>query len=175
MNTLSEILSEGDQIAVAAAGHDSKAKIPYPQANSLDVVLKVVEALRVSGVSVWHLVSLGLFQNDRQASYYLNAAAFLGFCFRRGDFFYPTELATLVAKTGARVRASKFAALVLANENIAPLYGQVFRFNNKEERLAWIGKQIGERVKSDVTRRRRADSMLSWLAWIQDNLPIIKD
>ncbi len=172
MLSFEDLLSE-DSGPVKGASASLAAKIPYPQANSLDVVLQVVEMLREAGNSVYDLVSTGIVKSFRQASYYLNAAAFLGFCFKRGNYYYPTELVSELHAVGEGDKVGKFAGMVLANRHVSNLFIGVSRFSDYEARLAWLMNQIGTRVRSSVTRQRRASSMLSWLAWLQKNLPRI--
>lgn len=172
MISLKDLLAD-EQVYDQEISGDSTTVIPYPQANSLDVVLQVIDTLRESGNSIYDLVSTRIVKSARQASYYYNAAAFLGFCFKRGNYFYPTELVSELRAAGEVNKASKFAAMVLANQHVSRLFIGVSRFPNNETKLTWLANQIGSCVRSSVTRRRRASSMLSWLAWVQKNLPRI--
>jgi len=174
MKSLKELLEE-ELTVVGTTSERTVTEIPYPQANSLDVVLSVVDTLRDSGMSLYDLVSSGIVKSARQASYYYNAAAFLGFCFKRGNYYYPTELVSELRKVRVKDKAARFAGMILSNHHIAKLYIGVFQFTDNDARSHWLEGQIDPQIKSEVTRKRRASSMSSWLAWIQKHLPTLKD
>lgn len=176
MISLDALLNEEEDLNLETE-HGGERGIPYPQANSLSVVLQVVLTLRDVGMSVYELVATGIVNNSRQARYYYNAAAFLGYCFRRGDFFYPTELADVVKRAPESKRAEVFAGLSLACPKIAELYVGVFRHSCRSERLDWLRTRIASRegTKAMATLERRATCMLGWIAWIQKTLPMVKD
>lgn len=175
MLSLSEILEEEDLQAVSeGTGVAEDRGILYPQANSLDKVLEVILALRVSGMSVYDMVKTGIVNSSRQARYYYNAAAFLGFCYRRGDYFYPTETAEELSQCDDAHRRQFFAAMVLENPRMGALFSGAFRHKDKETRICWIEKQIAPSISAKATLRRRASCLHAWIAWIQQNLATIK-
>lgn len=174
MLSLSEILEDDVQPVTEGVDVGEEGGILYPQANSLDKVLEVVLALRVSGMSVYDMVKTGIVNSSRQARYYYNAAAFLGFCYRRGDYFYPTEAAEELLKCESAYRRHSFAAMVLENSRIEVLFTKAFRYRDKEARICWIEDQIAPNISAKATLRRRASCLHAWLAWIQQNLPAIK-
>lgn len=175
MLSLSEILEEEEvQSVPEGADVDDDRGILYPQANSLDKVFEVILALRVSGMSVYDMVKTGIVNSSRQARYYYNAAAFLGFCYRRGDYFYPTEAAEELSKSDDAYRRHFFAAMVLENPRMGVLFSGAFRYQDKETRVCWIEKQIAPSISAKATLRRRASCLHAWIAWIQQNLPTIK-
>lgn len=171
--SISAMLEEESDEEVLEASVSSR-QVPYPQANSLDVVLRIVKELRESGMSVYDLVSKGIVKSSRQARYYFNAAAFLGFCYRRGDYFYPTELVARLNEYEESASKAQFAAIVLGNEEISRLFSKVFMMPDKESRLNWISNQIAKKIVAEATLRRRATCLLAWISWVQKHLPQIK-
>ena len=172
MLSFAELLAE-EEVPVKVVSSTSIKDIPYPQANSLDVVLQVIEALRPQGNSIYDLVGMGIVKSARQASYYYNAAEFLGFCFKRNDFYCPTERVERILSIEGSARKSLFAAMVLSCQFVGRLYCGVFGYNGREERLKWIESKMAHKITSKVTLRRRAECLLSWISWIQENLPKI--
>lgn len=149
--------------------------IPYPQANSLDCIFEVVQLLTDSGISIYDLLRNDLLKTERQASYYCNAAAFLGFCFKRGRYFYPTERKKIIDKCDESEKRARFASLVLTWPEFTPLYVGIFALRDKDEQIAWLRQQVACQCKSEATINRRASCILAWIAWVQKNLPQIKD
>lgn len=174
MLSLSEMVQEGEVCDRPVPQVDDEDEILYPQANSLEKVLDVVKALRVSGMTVYGLVNAGIVNSSRQARYYYNAGAFLGFCYRRGDFFYPTDLAEELNRVSEDEKKETFAAMVLANERVGSIFTGVFRFADKEARVSWIEKQIAPNIVAKATLRRRASCLHAWVVWLQQNLRKIK-
>jgi len=170
MLSLTELLDENDSEFIEGEDSGSKA-VPYPQANSLDVVLSVICSLRDAGMSVYDLVGTGIVNSSRQARYYYNAAAFLGFCYRRGDYFYPTDSATSLMAEEASDRAPMFAAMILRHEEVGRLFLNVFMLRDREARIKWISEQIAPNIVAVATLRRRASCLLAWMSWVQENLP----
>lgn len=171
--SISDILEEESEDVSLEMGA-SLQQVPYPQANSLDVVLRIVKELRECGMSVYDLVTKGIVNSSRQARYYFNAAAFLGFCYRRGDYFYPTELVARLKGCEEKACKTQFAAIVLGNEEISRLFSKVFMMPDKESRLNWISNQIAIKIVAEATLRRRATCLLAWISWVQKHLPQIK-
>lgn len=170
MFSLSEMLDEEETFATCRTHGGNHEDLLYPQANSLDTVLDVILFLSVVGKSVYDLVKAGVVNSSRQARYYYNAAAFLGFCYRRGDYFYPTELRDALSAAAEARRHSLFAAMVLENSRINSLYVGVFRYVDRESRIKWIEEQIAPHIVAHATLRRRASCLHAWFAWIQQNL-----
>lgn len=174
MLTLTELLNESEVCDTQSVQDEPSNEILYPQANSLGKVLDVVKLLRVSGMTVYGLVNTGIVNSSRQARYYYNAAIFLGFCYRRGEYFYPTDLADELKNTPSELMREVFAAMVLSNVRIGSIFTGVFRFAGKEDRIAWIEKQIASSIVAKATLRRRASCLHAWMVWIQQNLQKIK-
>lgn len=174
MLSLSEMIDDGEVCNRPATQADEDDEILYPQANSLEKVLDVVKVLRVSGMTVYGLVNTGIVNSSRQARYYYNAAAFLGFCYRRGDFFYPTDLADELNAVPEESKKEVFAAMVLENGRVGDIFTGIFRFADKDERISWIEKRIAPNIVAKATLRRRASCLHAWVAWLQQNLRKIK-
>ncbi len=173
--SLSEMLKDADKDFFARNNQLPRlVQIPYPQANSLDLVLKVVEVTRESGTSLYDLIKMELVKSVRQASYYYNAAAFLGFCYRQGDYFYPTERAAKLLSADEGRRASLFAVMALDSRQINELFVGVLQLNGRDKIMRWLTGKVTTKVRSPVTALRRAQSMFAWIKWIRKNIPEIK-
>lgn len=150
-----------------------KRTVPYPQANSISAIIRIILFLKGRGTTNAELVSSGIVKSPRQASYYYDAVDYLGFCYKKGLFYYPTDSAIEIQVCPAKILKGRFAAMILSRPDIYEAYSQVFLYPTLEERRAWLESTLEELVPNQATRKRRASCMLAWLSWIQKNLPEI--
>lgn len=144
-------------------------EIPFPQADDLRRVIDVVDAVGKGCRSQTDIARVYDF-DKRQADYYGNAAAFLGFLERgRGAFtlsdtgrrFVVSPLPRrnlLVAERVASLPVFRTALTRLLEERAMPEHGVVAELISEATGL------------SGATPRRRAATVLSWTEWIANTL-----
>ena len=138
--------------------------IPFPQANDMNKVIKLVmadESIIEDKEKAMVLISVG---TVRQVSYYLSALLFLKYITHDKKF---TELAKSVRHSENEVKKNIHAQLL--NNDIFKEYYLMF-FNNRKVDVGIIKKSLletkGNKKLSESTLNRRASTIKSWVEWM---------
>lgn len=153
---------------------EAKQAVPFPQANSLDCVLQTVLNTDKEGSILTSYIVTNVVNNKRQAAYYVNAAMYLGLCKRIGEVYYPTGLGLKIQRAKPAQRKMLLASIALSHPVISRWFTQIFLYTNSAERMKFISAGFKDPL-STVTKTRRSQCVLAWLAWIQNNLPRLKN
>lgn len=137
-------------------------KIPFPQADSLERVIDLMDALAQGLADTASLIERYDF-TERQADYYLNAARYLGFVQPGRRELTPDGARFVAAKRNAR------HVMLLEAMLQRPVFRQVLAYTAETDSLpdaqqvqSWLGVST---TLSGSTLGRRARTVLSWARW----------
>tara|TARA_Y100001970_G_C14027764_1_gene746989 strand:+ start:100 stop:525 length:426 start_codon:yes stop_codon:yes gene_type:complete len=140
------------------------SKTPFPQADKLDKILKLVRSFEAySQKDLMSLLELG---TPRQLQYYLSAAMFLG-------FITSSRTKTELTASGRRVLQEsndffkeRFILELLKNSLIKSIV-----FNYKEKTIREVLESYDNfRPLSDSTKKRRIETIQKWVEWLNKNI-----
>ncbi len=153
---------------------DSKkhSGVPFPQANSVECILQILLNTEEEGSTLCSYIVRNIVNSERQASYYVNAAIYLGLCKKVGDFYYLTGNGLRVRNSSGSRQRNVLASIMLSHPVIGRWYSQVFLYDSVKERLSFLQSGF-EGSLSVTTIERRCMCVLTWMSWIQTNLPVI--
>ena len=161
------------QIADAHLGVRPNHSVPYPQADSFDRVVDLIEVVLDHPCTVDDLADYYRF-DKRQAKYYLDAATYLGFISKRLNEFgtsawHPTDLAHSVFSLGSVARNSELAKVILKHDSFARTFlessekgGRI----SKDEVVLILQNSNDLEPYSGSTIPRRASTVRAWISWI---------
>lgn len=141
--------------------------IPFPQADDFE---KIVFILNISNEedlnNIFKMKVLLGNISDRQVSYYLSAASFLGLLVTTNGKKYFSLYATRLRKQNSYMQIAELISLVLQN----PIFNKVYIFSilfgkQEVEDVATIIKTYYP-LYSDAICFRRSQTVLSWVKWI---------
>lgn len=140
-------------------------EIPFPQADDFDKVYKLIKIPDENLLSDFDYVAKYLGNiTDRQVSYYLSAAMYLGLISRDKNI---TSLGNKIRRMSNRMQVAELIKLLLSDEIILNAY-----VYDRVTGMQISSSQIEEMIKdkhpdySDSICKRRAQTVLSWAAWI---------
>lgn len=144
--------------------------LPFPQADSFDELINISEGLFQNIMYKEQIIRLYDLQ-PRQYSYFISAGEYLGlFEKSKNDIFLSTEGLKIFMKA----KKEKYLSLVSLILEHKPFY-DVFNMYLETNRVPYsneIFKILKENnifnISSDVTLKRRASSVRSWIKWIVD-------
>lgn len=138
--------------------------IPFPQANDMSKVIKLVmaeESIIEDKEKAMVLINVG---TVRQVSYYLSALLFLKYITHDKKF---TELAKSIRYSENEIKKNIHAQL-LANDIFKEYY--LMFFDNRKVDVGVIKKSLletkGNKKLSESTLNRRASTIKSWVEWM---------
>lgn len=134
--------------------------VPFPQADSLERVIDLVESLSQGGHSLYGFA-------ERQADYYVNAARYLGFVEAESLHLSGSGLHFVQSKRHAR------HIQVLQAMLSRPVLRQALEFMEQSGELPTadrVQNWLAEHTRlGGTTLARRARTVLSWLRWVRSN------
>ncbi|MDP4085089.1 MAG: hypothetical protein Q8934_10815 [Bacillota bacterium] len=141
-------------------------KIPFPQANNLQLIYDIFITLDYNGTSKFEVMEKCKL-TEREAAYYLDALQYLGLVNKQKmRYFLNNEgegIKNLLEGSTKRV----FALKILENPFLRELYDKSKLFINKKECQEYIAGRIAEKESLNViTSMRRASTVVSWFTWV---------
>jgi hypothetical protein len=134
--------------------------VPFPQADSLERVIDLVEALAHGEQSLYGF-------SERQAGYYLNAARYLGLVERDGLSLSRAGQQFVLA--GRHARHIQLLQAMLQRPVLREALG-FWEGNGELPTPAQVQEWLTEHTPlGGTTLRRRAGTVLSWLRWVRSN------
>lgn len=141
-------------------------KIPFPQANNIELIYSILLSIGDDGYSKRNVAST-YEMDERQGSYYLDTLEFLGFVEKINSKYFLTKNGMMVANAPENEKLNVFIKLTLTNEHINYLYEQ-FSCIEKETQKLVISNYISNKFLLGInTANRRASSIMSWFKWIK--------
>lgn len=143
---------------------EEKKKIPFPQANDFNKIIKIVEIDDESKLEdnkfLMNLLDLG---TERQVSYYLSACEFLGLVNKRKL----TDVAYIIRNNSYETKILSYSNLIVSK----PVFGETFFYYfyyNKNISIDEIAQLIA--IYYDIENYsvclRRASTVINWINWI---------
>lgn len=142
-----------------------KRKIPFPQANSMNLIYSILLDISNNGISKREIAKKYEI-DERQGSYYLDSLEFLGFVEKINTKYFYTEIGE---KTISSKQCKKmFIKALLENIHISRLYTQTKETSTEHKKIIianYICKNFGLSLS---TSKRRASTIISWFNWIDE-------
>lgn len=142
-------------------------KIPFPQANNLELIFNIFWYVDENGISKEDVISKSSLTTEREASYYLDALLYIGLLEKIKRKYFLNDEGWRIKRLPRNMVRCAFAIKLLENEFIDELYGQVSGIQDKAASLQYIADRISEQESlGQNTSLRRASTVLSWFNWI---------
>lgn len=143
--------------------------IPFPQADNFDRIVKILDVNDEKNLSDFEFMCAFLDGiTDRQVSYYLSAAMYLGILDREKHY---TAIGIEIKKMDHYSRISELIRLLISDKIIGKIYvsQKVLGLTYNKDDIAEIIKQ-GYPEYSEPIYKRRAQTVQSWLDWIDSQM-----
>jgi hypothetical protein len=155
----------------------SHSGAPFPQADDFDRVIDIV-ALLIEGPKTKNDLAENYDFDPRQSDYYLNAARYLGLVESLDHSTYgPSELASVIYSKSAQEKNAFLMAILIKVPAVNEL-NKVWTTDGKKpsiEKAIGILKNMPDTpVLADSTMKRRAQTVMSWTAWLRNQLAVSK-
>jgi len=153
----------------------SPSSVPFPQADSFDRVIDLV-ALLIDSPKTKNDLSENYDFDPRQSDYYLNAARFLGLAEGlENSTFGPTELANTIYSKTSREKTAYLMAILMKIPAVNDLNKAWITDGNKpsiDKVIKILEDHPETSVLADSTIKRRAQTVISWTAWLRNQMGI---
>ncbi|MBU3129010.1 DUF7226 domain-containing protein [Clostridium tagluense] len=144
-------------------------KIPFPQANNLQLIYKIFCDIDSMGMNKFDIQSRYKLA-EREGSYYLDALYYLGFVDKIRIKYFLNHKGILFNKLSDEDRKSEFINLIVHNDFLGDLYKCIILFDSNKEKKEYIAGRIANKEKLGInTAQRRASTIISWFIWIDKN------
>lgn len=145
-------------------------EIPFPQADSFVRVINLCELLKQKGSIIKEEITQNYDFNSRQTDYYSNAAKYLGLInYNLSDGCFLTQEGERIFNLSIIDRQLEFVKIILSHGAFNDTLKHYFENGNtpsKDEIVEIMKRSELYHVDSDVTYKRRASTVLSWVNWI---------
>ena len=147
--------------------------IPFPQANTFERVISLLEKLRLGDCTPIELTYPIGVTTTRQSNYYGDAAAYLGLAWKERGLYGITKEGKELMKRMPYERIFAYMLLILSHY----IFREVFLHWMKTGELYEVGDILPLLIRDDDVQslkenvyERRASTVRSWIKWIIDNL-----
>lgn len=140
------------------------SEIPFPQADKLEKVLKLVRNLEThSKKDLMSVLGLG---TPRQLQYYISAAMFLGFITTTQNNIELTNSGKRVLHESKDFYKERFILGLLKHKLIKAVI-----FNYEEKTILDVLEDFDSfSTLSDSTKKRRVETIKKWVEWLNKNI-----
>lgn len=147
--------------------------IPFPQANTFDRVISLLEKLRQGDCTPIELTYPIGVTTTRQSNYYGDAAAYLGLAWKNKGMYGITKTGRELMKKMPYERVLEYMTLILSHY----IFREVFLRWLKTKELLEVQDILPLLIKDEDVQSlgenvyaRRASTVRAWVKWIIDNL-----
>ena len=143
--------------------------VPFPQANDFDKVIRILNIDQEEKLGDKQYLSIQLDMiTDRQVQYYISACAYLGLINGKKEF---TEIARELRMLNSSEQTVELARLIVSDKVFGKAYFSQKLYNVKlsTEDIIEIMKENNVSFESDAMYKRRAQTVTSWLCWIEES------
>ena len=139
-------------------------EIPFPQADKLEKVLKLIRNLEIrSKKDLMSVLGLG---TPRQFQYYISAAMFLGFITTTQNNIELTNSGKKVLQESKDFIKERFILELLKHKLIKSVI-----FNYEEKTILDVLEDFDSfSTLSDSTKKRRVETIKKWVEWLNKNI-----
>lgn len=144
---------------------------PFPQANSFHRVLDLVNELNNKELTATEISELYEF-DLRQGNYYLAAGIYLGLI-EKSTLYRLTSLGKKIVKLNHKDKTTELIKLILSKKPFyVALEGYINNFEFNQDKIAESIFETRNEIKSMVTAKRRASTVISWIKWILEQTSV---
>lgn len=158
-----------EQTKVVTDDNMDRTSIPFPQANSMDRVISLLENLHNNSMTRSEIAELMDFEL-RQSDYYYNAGKYLGLFDKVKEngqtVVVLTNLGEKLYKMQYKERQLKLVGLMLEHQIFAELFDQIIQKGELPDISEIERLMRAYNVCNEGQINRRASSVLRWLRWI---------
>ena len=147
---------------------EKQNKVPFPQANDFNKILKIIEIADEDKLfDTYFLIDYLELGTQRQISYYVSAAEFLGIIDKRRRFTdFGKELRNSIYESRVLKLCQRITSL--------PVFGEIFLMQYLYKETVdtnYISQMISDIYGIDNVEvcNRRASTVKKWLLWIDSN------
>lgn len=148
-------------------------EIPFPQANSMERVINLIELLKEKSLSKSEITSIYSF-DERQTNYYADAGRYLGFIEKvRGEnneiVFKLSQKGLSLMRLPYKEKQLEIVSCILAHRvfcNTLNLWFRTGEIPNRDSVVRIMKQSNLYNVDSETTYLRRASTVIGWVNWI---------
>ena len=143
------------------------SKIPFPQANNLELVFNIFSYIGENGISKEDVISSSSLTTEREATYYLDALLYIGLVEKIKRKYFLNDEGWKIKNLPKNLVRYAFAVKVIEDDFLSELYRQTSRIQEKTVLLHYIADSVSEKESlGENTSLRRSSTVLSWFNWI---------
>lgn len=142
--------------------------IPFPQANDFEKVVRILNVEQEDKLNDKHYMSIQLDMiTDRQVQYYVSACAYLGLINGKKEF---TEIAHELRTMNSSEQLVELARLIVSDKIFGTVYftQKMYHVKLSIDDIVEIMKENKVLFDSEAMYTRRAQTVSSWIAWIDN-------
>lgn len=143
-------------------------KIPFPQADDFNKILKICEELYKGVMKKEDLINY-FDLNDRQYNYYISAGEYLGLIEKMKNQSSLSIKGILIFKKDTREQYLSIAELIFEHKPFYDVFTSILKNKSipaNDDIFLILKENNLYKIDSDVTLRRRASTVKSWINWI---------
>lgn len=148
---------------------EEKSKgVPFPQANDFDKVVRILNIEQEEKLGDKQYISVQLdMLSDRQVQYYISACTYLGLINSNKKF---TQIANEIRLLNSSEQTVELARLIVSDKVFGKAYfmQKLLKVKLSTEDVVELMKENGVLFDSEAMYLRRAQTVTSWLAWIDN-------
>ena len=146
---------------------DEDESIPFPQANTFNIVLDLLVELNSQDMTPDDITNF-LEYDPRQSNYYIDAAKYLGFVIKDKKYTL-TEYGKKIMKMNHKDRTLEIVRSILSHK---PFYlamkQQIENYSFDTDEIAKSIDECRNEINKISTARRRTSTVTAWIKWILD-------
>lgn len=146
---------------------DEDESIPFPQANTFNIVLDLLGELNSQDMTPDDITNY-LEYDPRQTNYYIDAAKYLGFVIKDKKYTL-TEYGKKIMKMNHKDRTLEIVRSILSHK---PFYlamkQQIENYSFDTDEIAKSIDECRNEINKISTARRRTSTVTAWIKWILD-------
>lgn len=167
--TIEELQEVRNNTEVVTDDEMTSTKIPFPQANSMDRVISLLENLNDNPMTSLDISNLMQFET-RQSDYYFNAGKYLGLFEKKQEEgridIVLTNLGTTIFKLNYKERQLKLVQLILSHKIFADMFDIVIKTGALPEKDVIENDMRILNVCGESLIERRMSTVLGWIKWM---------
>lgn len=145
-------------------------KIPFPQANNLDMVYKIIMEIDESGWTKYDLVKREGFA-EREGAYYLDALYFLSVVEKYKTRYFLSEIGSVLKKKCIQNGRKELAIYIKQKKFFSDLIEIKSSLSTDKDYREYVTQKVSNEFQLGVvTARRRASTAVAWVNWIEKYL-----
>lgn len=143
-----------------------KKIIPFPQANSIDLIYALFFDIGADGISKAY-VAKKYDIDERQGAYYLDTLLYLGLADKQNVKYFLSNSGMHLRLSGADTIKRDFCDVILKHAFLGRVYSETKSVMDRAEKKKRIAYEIFSNYDlNENTSSRRASSILAWFEWI---------